>query len=99
MATDDLTDTRADGFLGVVGTGGRASEINADHEAFLADLEDLGERRDLLVEAGAQGGDLGGQACERLLALEELERGEGGGTTESVAAKTVAVEEGEALLG
>jgi len=86
-------------FLWGVGTGARASEIDADHEAFLADLEDMRERRDLLLEARAQGGDLGGQACECLLALKEVERGECSGTTESVAAKTVAVEEGQALLG
>ena len=42
---------------GGVGLGVRVSELDANHEALLADFEDMRERRYLLVEAGAQGGD------------------------------------------
>ncbi len=44
VAANDATDTGTDGLLGGVGLGAGASEINADHEAFLADLEDVRER-------------------------------------------------------
>jgi hypothetical protein len=98
VASRDSTDTRTHGFFWGVGLGRRASEIDADHEAFLADLEDVRETRNLVVEAGAQGGDLRGQVGDGLLALEEIERGQCSGTAESVAAKTVAVKEGQAFL-
>ena len=98
MASDDSTDTCAYGLLWGVGAGVRTAELDADHEPLLADLEDVGKGRDLGAESGAQGGDLGGQTGERLLALEEIERSKGRGTAEGVAAKTVAVKEGQTLL-
>ncbi len=99
VTSDDSADTRSDGLLSGVGLGVRAPELDANHEALLADFEDMRERRYLLVEAGAQGGDFGGQVGECLLALEQVEGSQRGSAAEGVAAETVAVEEGEALFG
>src|SRR5262249_16695007 len=87
---------RADGGLVWVLGAGRTvlDELDSNHEPALADLADVGQGGDLLLEEAGQGGDRDLQALEDLVAREDVEGGEGGGAGERVGGVGVAVEEG-----
>ena len=73
-------------------------ELDADHEAAPADLADGGQRLDVLGEQLAEEVDLGCQALERVLLLEDVERRQRRRAGQRVARVGVAVEEGAELL-
>jgi hypothetical protein len=73
------------------------AEVDPDHEAAAPDLGHLGHHLDALEQL-AQEADLGLQADQGPLPLEDVERGERGGAGQGVAGVGVAVEEGPELL-
>jgi len=77
-------------------TGARASEIDADHEAFWRTSKTCGRDETLLLEARAQGGDLGAG----LRVFARAQRGRARRVqrhNRERCRQTVAVEEGQAL--
>ena len=68
-------------------------ELDADHEALLTDIADVGESFERLEELGELFGFLL-DCFQEFVFLEKVERGEGGGAGEGIAGVGVAVEEG-----
>src|SRR5262245_13696344 len=81
------------------GAGAVGDQLDPDHESALADVAQMRMRSERVGQRGAQVVDLGWQLLEDAVALEQIERGERGGTAERMTGERVAVIEGLAIAG
>ena len=101
LAAGGGADPRSGGGLGRERrrAGPVGDQLDADHQAALADVADMRVVGELVGECPAQALDLGRQGLENPVALEQIERGEGRRAAERVAGEGVTVKEGPAVAG